>query len=137
MHNEVNMLNRKIEPILKRVELASERVKSMKGPGALSNQSGGVGMLAKMGGRLITFYADDLAQLLFEDILTETVTDLQKIESLTRKEYSEKQTEAAMKDILGVLAEYQAEEQQVDMRWSNKAAQREIQQIRALGDIPR
>ena len=42
-----------------------------------------------------------------------------------------------MKDILGVLAEYQAEEQQVDMRWSNKAAQREIQQIRALGDIPR
>ncbi len=37
MHNEVNMLNRKIEPILKRVELASERVKQMKGPGALSN----------------------------------------------------------------------------------------------------
>ena len=27
MHNEVSMLNRKIEPILKRVELASERVK--------------------------------------------------------------------------------------------------------------
>ena len=27
MHNEVALLNRKIEPILKRVELASERVK--------------------------------------------------------------------------------------------------------------
>ena len=36
--------------------------------------------------------------------------DLQKIESLTEKQYKEKHTEAAMKDILGVLAEYQAEE---------------------------
>ena len=33
-------------------------------------------MLSKMGGRLITFYADELANLLFEDILTETVADL-------------------------------------------------------------
>ena len=67
-------------------------------------------MLSKMAGRLITFYADDLASLLFEDILSETVQDLQKIEVLARKEYSEKQTESAMKDILGYLAEYQAEE---------------------------
>ena len=37
MHNEVNMLNRKIDPILKRVEEASERVKTMKGTRALSN----------------------------------------------------------------------------------------------------
>jgi hypothetical protein len=29
-----------------------------------------------MAGRLITFYADDLASLLFEDILSETVADL-------------------------------------------------------------
>ena len=63
-------------------------------------------MLSKMAGRLITFYADDLASLLFEDILSETVQDLQKIEVLARKEYSEKQTEAAMKDILGYLADY-------------------------------
>ena len=42
-------------------------------------------MLSKMGGRLITFYADDLANLLFEDILSETVADLQKIEKQTAK----------------------------------------------------
>ena len=121
MHNEVALLNRKIEPILKRVELASDRVKSMKGQGSLSGQPGPVGMLSKMAGRLITFYADDLANLLFEDILSETVRDLQKIESQTQKVYREKHTEGVMKDILGVLAEYQAEEQKVDMRWSNKA----------------
>ena len=37
-------------------------------------------MLAKMGGRLISFYADDLAELMLEDFLTEMVTDLQRIE---------------------------------------------------------
>jgi len=42
-------------------------------------------MLAKMGGRLISFYADDLAELMFEDFLEETVKDLQKIESLTKR----------------------------------------------------
>jgi hypothetical protein len=104
------MLNRKIEPILKRVELASERVKKIQEHGSLSSQPGPVGMLSKMAGRLITFYADDLASLLFEDILTETVSDLQRIESMSRKQYAEKETEAVMKDILGVLAEYQAEE---------------------------
>lgn len=40
-------------------------------------------MLSKMAGRLITFYADDLANLLFEDILGETVKDLQAIEQKT------------------------------------------------------
>jgi len=43
--------------------------------------------LAKMGGRLISFYADDLAELMFEDFLEETVKDLQKIESLTKRQY--------------------------------------------------
>ena len=76
MHNEVSLLNEKIKPILHRVELASERVKQSKMQGALSGSKGPVGMLSKMAGRLITFYADDLAGLLLEDILSETVADL-------------------------------------------------------------
>ena len=51
---------------------------------------------------------------------------MQEIESKTRKQYAEKETEACMKDILGVLAEYQAEEQEVDMRWSNKMVQLDL-----------
>lgn len=128
------MLNRKIEPILKRVELASERVKQTKNHGALSSQPGPVGMLSKMAGRLITFYSDDLSALILEDILSETVADLQKIETLTRKQYAEKETEAVVNNILGMLADYQAEEQKVDMRYSNKAVQRELQQLK-LGEF--
>ena len=41
-----------------------------------------------------------------------------------------------MKNILGILAEYQAEEQKIDMRYNNPAMQRELQQLK-LGDIAR
>ena len=93
-------------------------------------------MLSKMAGRLITFYADDLANLLLEDILAETVADLQQIEQQTKRQYAEKETEAVMKNILGVLAEYQAEEQEVKMRWSAKMAQQELPMCQ-LKDIVR
>jgi hypothetical protein len=35
-----------------------------------------MGMLSKMGGRLVAFYADDLAEMILEDYLMETVLDL-------------------------------------------------------------
>ena len=76
MNNEVAMLNRKIEPLLRRVEQASETVKFAGHHKSLSSHPGPVSMLSKMGGRLISFYADDLADLLFEDFLDETVVDL-------------------------------------------------------------
>ena len=41
-----------------------------------------------------------------------------------------------MKNILGVLAEYQAEEQKIDMKYNNPAVQRELQQLK-LGEIAR
>lgn len=44
-------------------------------------------MLSKMGGRLISFYADDLAELLLNDFLHETAVDLQRIEKLEVKNY--------------------------------------------------
>ena len=78
-------------------------------------------MLSRMGGRIISFYADDLADLLLDDFLKETAEDLQNIEKLTRKNYAERETEQLAKNILQELADYQAEEQLIDMRWNNKA----------------
>tara|TARA_B110000285_G_C14889165_1_gene497699 strand:- start:393 stop:506 length:114 start_codon:yes stop_codon:yes gene_type:complete len=37
-------------------------------------------MISKMGGRLIHYYADDLTDLLLEDVLMDTVMELQVIE---------------------------------------------------------
>jgi hypothetical protein len=37
---------------------------------------GPIGMLSKMGGRLITFYSDDLAELMLNDFLIEVALEL-------------------------------------------------------------
>lgn len=42
----------------------------------MKKMGGPVGMLSRMGGRLINFYADDLAELLFDDFLMEVVLEL-------------------------------------------------------------
>ena len=44
-------------------------------------------MLAKMGGRLISFYADELADMLIDDYLRETAIELQNIEQSEKKNY--------------------------------------------------
>ena len=76
LNNEVSLLGRKIEPLLRRVEQATDTIKLAGHHKSLSQVPGGVSVLSKMGGRLISFYADDLAELLFEDFLHETVIDL-------------------------------------------------------------
>jgi hypothetical protein len=48
-------------------------------------RQGALGMLSKMGGRMIRFYADDLVELLLGDFLGETVGELQKIEDKSGK----------------------------------------------------
>jgi hypothetical protein len=62
MQNEVAMLNRKVQPLLERVEQAAKNVKIANSSNIMAK--GPLGMLSKMGGRLINFYADDLAEML-------------------------------------------------------------------------
>ena len=62
MATEVELLSRKIDPILQRVEDAQSRISQAKGTHAkLSEAPGPLGMLSKMSGRYVAFYADDLA----------------------------------------------------------------------------
>ena len=48
----------------------------MAGDPSMRRMPGPIGMLSKMGGRLISFYADDLAELLLDDFLIETAEEL-------------------------------------------------------------
>lgn len=126
MATEVELLSRKIDPILKRVEEAQQTIKRTGLHHRLSEQPGPVGMLSKMGGRLIAFYADDLAELMFEDFLSETVKDLQDIEGRTRSKFSDQETNKIAADILDVIKEYQIEENHVDTKWGNINVQTHI-----------
>lgn len=60
--------------MLERVEQAAKNVKIANSTNPM--QKGPLGMLSKMGGRLINFYADDLAELLLNDFLAETALEL-------------------------------------------------------------
>ncbi len=75
LQTEVALLNRKVEPLLKKVEEAARNVQIAKA-GQDTIRRGPLGMLSKMGGRLISFYADDLAEMLLQDFLGETAMEL-------------------------------------------------------------
>jgi len=80
----------KVERAKQNVELARAThgyVDSAKGTlrGLLSEQEGKVGVMARMGGKLINYYSDDLTNMLLEDILSEVAIDLQKIERKEKK----------------------------------------------------
>lgn len=70
------LLNRKVEPLLKRVEEAANHIKIAGGSVKQRQLPGALGMLSKMGGRMINFYADDISELLLDDFLVETAIEL-------------------------------------------------------------
>lgn len=72
LQNEVALLNRKVEPILQRVEQAAKNVYMASSQNPVRRNKGPVGMLAKMGGRLISFYSDELTDLMLNDFLIDT-----------------------------------------------------------------
>ena len=41
---------------------------------------GPIGMLSKMGGRMMHYYSDDLTEMLLDDILADTVIEMNKLE---------------------------------------------------------
>lgn len=69
-------------------------------------QKGPLGMLSKMGGRLINFYADDLAELLLNDFLAETALELQEMESKQLKTYSGEEAKMVAESLMKNLVDY-------------------------------
>lgn len=115
LHTEVELLSRKVEPLLKRVEEAAANVR------VANSRSGPLGMLSKMGARMINFYADDLAEMLLQDFLGETALELQRIEQKTGKAYSNEEAQMCAEMLLKNLTDYQAEEANVSLKWTNPA----------------
>lgn len=75
--------------MLQKVEQAQRNIEMAKHANTLSGQeSHGIGMLSKMGGRMIHYYADDLTDMLVDDILYDTVVELQNIEEKERNTHT-------------------------------------------------
>lgn len=73
-------------------------------------------MLSKMGGRYIHYHSDDLTDMLLDDILQETVIELQNIESKMKKSAYEGESKKLAENLLQHITDYQNEENLVMMR---------------------
>lgn len=75
--------------MLQKVEQAQRNIEMAKHTNTLSGQEAhGIGMLSKMGGRMMHYYADDLTEMLLDDVLYDTVKELQNIEEKERKSHT-------------------------------------------------
>ena len=151
MHATVTALQNKMEPLLQRVEQAQvnammarkthETLESFAGTkpslrGLLSQQEGKVGVMARMGGRLINFYSEDLTNMLLDDILVEVVRDLQHIESLEKNKQTVHQTKELAHNLLKEVMNYETEAQAVEMRWKAPTQQPKTRELGVPGDTP-
>lgn len=93
---------------------------------SLRKVSGPIGMLSKMGGRLISFYADDIAELFLDDFLKDTAKELMRIESLQRDKYVGEEAKCMAENMLKAIVDYQSEEQLLSMKWTNPASQKQF-----------
>jgi len=106
---------------LERVERAAEYVQKTQSYGggqSFGNSKGsGIGMLARMGGRLVSFYSDDIADLLIDDILRDCVKDLNEIEKKTEKRYKFEEASSFVNEMLDNLISYKNEEHNVELKY--------------------
>lgn len=65
-----------------------------------------LGMLSKMGGRLISFYSEDLAEMLLDDFLLDTALELQKLEMEAKKDYSNEQAKNLAEQLMKGIIDY-------------------------------
>lgn len=135
LSSQVATLNAQLEPMLKRVEQAQYNVEMARathgGPsdsagtlrGLLSQQEGKIGMMARMGGKLMNFYADDLTEMLLDDFLIDIVKDLQEIETKERKKQQATESANFAEELLKHVVDFQGEQHAVELRWGNEAMQ--------------
>lgn len=82
-------------------------------------------MISRISGRYISFYADDLASMLLDDILVDTVKELEVIEKQTRKVYVGEESKVLAEDMLVMISSYQNDVHTVMNKWSNCGAIKE------------
>lgn len=76
-------------------------------------------MLSKMGGRYIHYNADKLTEMLLDDILADTVFELQDIEHKMKTKVVENESQALAANLLLHISDYHNEESLVKMRFDS------------------
>jgi len=82
--HEIENISHKLGPMMDKVEKAQKNIelaRATHGGSLLSqHEMGPIGMLSKMGGRMMHYYSDDLTEMLLDDILADTVIEMNNLE---------------------------------------------------------
>lgn len=70
VQRELERINHRLDPIMEQVD---QQITNAGFTKRLKDQTNAIGMISKIAGRYISFYSDDLADMLIDDILEETV----------------------------------------------------------------
>jgi hypothetical protein len=74
-------------------------------------------MISRISGRYISFYADDLAEMLIDDILEDTAVELDNIEKVTRKVYAGEEAKCLAEDAISMMVNYGNQVDMVEKKW--------------------
>ena len=66
-------------------------------------------MISKMGGRLIHYYADDLTDMLLDDVLLDTVMELQLVEQKERETNTIHESKQLAENLMKHIVDFQGE----------------------------
>ena len=83
----------------------------------LWDQANAIGMVSKIAGWYISFYADDLTEMLLDDMLYDTALELNDIEDKCNKVYVGEETKKLAEDALCMLTAFQNEAHMVSSKW--------------------
>jgi len=78
-----------------------------------------MGMLSKMGGRVVHYYSDDLTEMLLDDILADTVRELQAVEQKQKNTFVVNESKQLAENLLKHIVDFESEQNLVDLRWNS------------------
>ena len=84
----------------------------------LSEADGKLGKIARMGGKLIHFYQEDLTNMLLADILNETAIDMQQIAEQERDKQVVDKTQEMAQNLMSTMLDFQNEAAAIEKRWN-------------------
>jgi hypothetical protein len=108
--DEIQNISSKLGPMMDKVEKAQKNIEMARathGGSLLSQQDmGPVGMLSKMGGRMMHYYSDDLTEMLLDDILHDTVLEMNALEGKQRNTEVVHESKGLAANILKHIVDY-------------------------------
>lgn len=127
---DLERINQKLDPIMDKVDQQIHNVGVAK---RFKDQANAVGLVSKIAGRYISFYSDELAELLLDDILEETVFEMQKVENQVKRTYINDQQKVIAEEIMSMLIDYDNEAATISTKTqqilSKIPAKKEVKQV--------